>query len=150
MLTLFVLAVFSSNAFALSSAQKAVLQNGIYYFNTESSGSSCSATVDVNLSGNDNVEKAYNFFVSQGLTAARSAGIVGNFKWESGVDPTKKGGGGDSDTPTDTWGIAQWTQGSGRLTKLEDYAKQNNENIDDLATQLGFAWSEIKGGPVLA
>ena len=41
----------------------------------------------INLVGNDNVEKAFRYFVSRGLSTAQSAGIVGNLIAESGVDP---------------------------------------------------------------
>ncbi|HET9850418.1 MAG TPA: phage tail tip lysozyme [Candidatus Saccharimonadales bacterium] len=120
-----------------------IYDNTVWY---QPSGNGCTANVDVSLSGNGQIQQAFNFFVSKGLSAEQAAGIVGNFKWESGVDPTKENGGTDSNTPGDTWGIAQWTQSSGRLGNLEKYAQQNNLNIDDLATQLAFAWYELSQG----
>lgn len=110
----------------------------------------CATTVSTSLSGNDRIEQAYNYFIAKGLTAPQAAGIVGNFKWESGVDPTKAGGDGDTMAPTDTWGVAQWTRASGRLTNLEKFAEQNNVKIYELSTQLDFAWQELSNGPVLA
>jgi hypothetical protein len=103
----------------------------------------CGVSSDATLIGRDPIEKAYNFFIQKGLTAEQSAGIVGNFIWESSVDPTKAGGDGDTNTPTDTWGIAQWTRASGRLPKLESYAKAHSLDITKLATQLNFSWFEF-------
>jgi len=144
MLSLVLLVVFPQSAGALSSAQKQAFDSGIYYFDTESD-QNCSVDVGATLSGNDQIQQAYNYYVQQGLTPAQSAGLVGNLWWESGLIPTKVNGGSTSDTPVPgkAWGIAQWT--GGRVTALQVFGQQNNENIDDLLTQLQFSWSELNG-----
>ena len=131
----------SSSVMALSQDQAELYSSGVYYFDS-TPGFSCS----VDLVGGDNIEQAFNFFVGNGLSATQAAGIVGNFQWESSVDPTKVNGGGDSTTPPGpdkAWGIAQWL--GGRQTDLVDYADQNNQNVDELGTQLSFSWSEWQG-----
>jgi len=94
-------------------------------------GSSASA---VTLTGGDNVQQAYNFYVQEGLSAEASASIVGNFEQESGVNP-------NSTNSIGAHGIAQWL--GSRLTKLIDYAQNNNEDENSLATQLAFSWQEL-------
>lgn len=135
---------------ALSQDQLNIYNSGIYAFDTAPGTATCSATLDINLSGNSNPEKAYNFFISQGLGAVQAAAIVGNFYYESsGVIPTTVGGGGNSDTPVPgkPYGIAQWlgvrvdgTDG------LENFASQNNSPINQLDTQLNFSWHEFSAG----
>ena len=66
---------------------------------------SAAALTTVSVTGNTNIQIAYNFFVSNGYSPMQAAGIVGNLDEESiGVNPTQGqiGGGGG-------YGIAQWT-----------------------------------------
>ena len=109
--------------------------------NDASGGSCCgdgSTTGTTSLSGSTNALKAMNFFEGKGLTATQAAGIVGNFMTESGVnvDPT-------ATNSIGAHGIAQWL--GGRKTALENYAKSNGLQEDDLATQLNFSWQELTG-----
>lgn len=85
------------------------------------------------LTGNDNAEKAYNFFLCQGLTPTQAAAIVGNLLQESGVTPTSV------NSDSGAYGIVQWL--GGRLTDL-----QNQPNYTDLGVQLAFAWHELTNG----
>ena len=52
------------------------------------------------LTGNDNLEKIYNYFLGKGLTDFQAAGIVGNISQESGGDPTIVQGGGSATDPS--------------------------------------------------
>ena len=142
--------LFSSSVRALSSAQTDVFNLGIHYFNTESlsTTTTCSVNVDPTLSGTGQVEQAFNYFVSQGLSAAQAAGILGNLKAESGVIPTQiqNPPGGNSNDPnaagSEGWGIAQWTPG----IKVIDAASQLGVNgpIYELSTQLQIVMGEMK------
>lgn len=94
----------------------------------------------INLVGKDNIEKAFNYFLSRGLTAEQSAGIVGNLIQESNVNPSADnpaavGGGG---------GIAQWEgerwSGSDGLLA---FAQQQGKPWNDLGLQLDFIWKEM-------
>lgn len=87
----------------------------------------------------NNTETGYNFFVGKGLSAAQSAGLIGNFIVESGADPinpaAKQYGGGPGR------GIAQW-EGS-RRTELEAYANSRGLAWSNLGLQLDFVWKEL-------
>lgn len=85
-----------------------------------------------NLTGSDNMQKAFNYFVSQGYTAAQSAGLVGNFISESGMNPTITNSIG-------AYGIAQWL--GGRKTNL-----QKLPSYDTLEVQVAFVVTELSGG----
>lgn len=105
-------------------------------------GSSSDAGYDKRL------ETALNFFTGKGLSLAAAAGIAGNLKNESGIEPAKIQGQYNSLAP-DTYkpvngtgfGIAQWTF-SGRQGPLVAYAKSQNKKITDLTMQLEFLWKE--------
>lgn len=80
------------------------------------SGSSNSTASTTTLSGSDNSQKAFNYFVSKGLSPMLAAAIVGNLIAESSVIPTQiedpNGQTGDpSNIAGPGWGIAQWTEG---------------------------------------
>jgi hypothetical protein len=87
------------------------------------------------LTGSDNVEKIYNFLIGKGLKDYMAAGILGNFKQESGgtIDPLASDG--------VAIGIAQW-QGS-RRTALIKYAAEHHRPLSDLAMQLDYLWEEL-------
>ncbi len=100
------------------------------------------------LVGDDNIEKAFRFFVGKGLTTAQAAGIIGNFQAESGVDPTsiqsEKKPADDNYSPKDGvgFGIAQWTFTS-RQKPLVEYASSTNRKVIDLSLQLDYVWKEL-------
>ena len=62
---------------------------GIYLYNPSDTG--CPASSDsgsvTKLSGGDNEEKIYNFWVAEGLTPAQAAGITGAMQYEGGFNP---------------------------------------------------------------
>ncbi len=99
------------------------------------------------LVGNDNIQKAYNYFVSKGLTPTQSAGIVGNLRQESRVDPRSN----QPDGPG--MGIAQWSEGGRWDALLTWAAEQTNQNGStgrnpfDLGTQLDYIWHEMNHVP---
>ncbi len=89
--------------------------NDIYF--TDPCATACTSTAQTvaQLSGSDNEQKIYNFWVSQGLSPAQAAGITGSLQSESGfspfrqqVDPTT---GQLMTWPTGGYGIAQFTGG---------------------------------------
>lgn len=97
-----------------------------------------------NLTGNDNIEKAYNFFVQQGLKNFQAAGVLGNLRQESGVNPKSNQSGGPGR------GIAQWSEG-GRWEALKKWVADpshfpDNKSRDpeSLDGQLAFLWHEMK------
>jgi hypothetical protein len=105
----------------------------------------CSASASP-LAGNDNVEKAFNFFLGKGLSAVQAAAIIGNLEQESGqgLNPLSQQFGSKSTTPIpgEGFGIAQWTYPD-RQEKLVSYAKAHNGPPGDLAIQLGYLWFEL-------
>lgn len=115
------------------------------------SGGAGGSAATTNLAGNDNVQKAFNFFVSKGFTPQQSAGIVGNLIAESGVNPKRVQStptpSGDRDNITvdnrTGYGIAQWTS-SNRQQGLVDLARSRGMTIEgDLALQLDYLMQEL-------
>lgn len=115
------------------------------------------------LTGKTNEEKIWNYLISQGLTEAGTAGLMGNLYSESALQPTnlqnsyeKKLGFTDTtytaavDNGTYTgfvndaagYGLAQWTYWS-RKEALLNYAKARGKSVGDLETQLGFLMQEL-------
>lgn len=130
-------------------------QNNIYkslqtpFYDANGSGDSCSVSLDLQLSGNDNLEKSFNFFISKGLTQEQSAGIVGNMIHESGVDPENMENPlGRSKNPTDAgakgWGIVQWTPANTKVPGIVSAAKIQGD-VYELSTQLEMVWAQLDG-----
>lgn len=120
--------------------------NDILYYN-EADKNGCSAGATAALSGNNNLEKVYNYMLSKGLTDFQAAGIVGNISQESGGNPLNAQVGPDTKDPSifgtavgvgKAWGLIQWDAG-GRAIQ---YAKQAGITgpIYELATQLDIVW----------
>ncbi|MGX7111837.1 phage tail tip lysozyme [Gemella cuniculi] len=89
------------------------------------------------LSGNNNIEKAWNFYQVEGFSEESIAGILGNYMRESGMDPTVEEKGNNIG-----YGIAQWS--FTRRTDLENWSKQNNFLVSSLEGQLNFSMHEMK------
>lgn len=123
-----------------STALKSILNNTPFYGDDEAKQgcSTSSDSGDINLSGSDNIQKGFNYFVSKGLSDAQSAGIIGNFMQESGMNPKADQAGGPG------LGIAQWSN-PGRWNNLEKAAAAQGTNPTDLSTQLNFVWMELNG-----
>lgn len=107
---------------------------------------------DVNsgpLAGNSNAEKIWLFLGSKGLTAEQIAGVLGNFRAESGLDPAIIQGGaiaGPGYTPVNGvgFGIAQWTF-TARQAPLVALANSTGRSVTDLSLQLDYLWQELNG-----
>jgi len=99
-------------------------------------GPSPGAGGPADFSGNDNAEKIFNFYRSQGFTPEQAAGFVGNYDQESTLDPKAV-------NPIGATGIAQWL--GSRKTELFKYAKDNDLDVKDLETQLKFSMTELQG-----
>lgn len=110
------------------------------------------------LSGSENAEKAFNFFVSKGFSPEQAAGIVGNLAQESsaGLNPKLveqgpySGGVRESETVPGPigpqgqpgYGIAQWTTPS-RKEHLKRFADEQNKPVSSLELQLSFIIEEM-------
>ena len=125
-------------------------RSGILWFDTGNGGGLCTASV--NLVGSDNEQKAFNFFLSQGLNNIQTAAIVGNFMQESSMVPTRLQVGGTSNNPYDAgsegWGIAQWSGNAGPKStgdKVTAIYKASGVSgpAYDLGTQLDMVWWEM-------
>jgi hypothetical protein len=102
------------------------------------------------LVGADNVERAFNFFVTDeggGLTAEQASGIIGNFWVESGaqsvgdLNPTAQSAGSER-----SFGLAQWNsaQAAGnRYGKLLQFAAGKNLPWQSVYCQLLFTKKEL-------
>ena len=102
--------------------------------------------IDLNLDGTTNIEKAFNFFVSEeggDYTVEQACGIIGNFCVESGpsLDPTAV-----NQTEGST-GIAQWnpaTAAGNRLGQLKEYSASTGLDYLSLGAQLLFTKYELE------
>ncbi|GEM_PF-1527210 len=125
-------------ASAVTSNQANVLNQGIYYFDTELSChdvATSSSTANIPLNGKDNLTKSMNFFISKGLNPTQAAAIIGNMEQESGqgLNPTAV------NPSSGAYGIAQWL--GGRLDKLKTL-----QSYDTLGVQLNYLWDEVTVG----
>lgn len=127
----------SPRAFGLSATQQSLFNSGVYYF--DAAYTDCSAVST--LQGNDNIQQAFNYFVTKGFTANQSAGIVGNLIQESGVNPLR-----DQMNNGPGRGIAQWEYypppDKGRWNVLLEYAASRGDPRS-LAIQLDFIMAEF-------
>lgn len=120
------------------------------------------------LVGDGAAEQIYNFLISQGLTKAGAAGLMGNLAAESGLVSTRLQGDFSNGYTTSAaytqqvdsgqigreqfakngpngggYGLAQWTYYT-RKYNLYDYAKSKNTSIGDLGMQLEFLLRELQ------
>lgn len=94
----------------------------------------------VALEGNSNAEIVWNFFRAHGYSEAATAGILGNLKQESGINPKKNQDGGGPGR-----GISQWELGSDRFTNLKKWASKEGKEWTELEVQLNFMLHELNG-----
>jgi len=104
----------------------------------------------VYLAGATNIEKAFNFFLTQeggGFTAEQAAGIIGNFFVESGaasyggdLNPKAQSSGTER-----SFGIAQWNsvEGVARYQALLEFAAKRNLPWTSMYCQLLFTVKEL-------
>jgi hypothetical protein len=94
----------------------------------------CPAGGAGSLSGGNNAEQAFNYFVSRDLPAVAAAGLVGNFQAESGEDLDTR-----ADNGTHK-GIAQWSS-----TRWAGLVESADGNEYDLRAQLDYVMEELNG-----
>lgn len=104
-------------------------------------GCECSSTAGSgDFTGGNNVEIAYNFLTSKGLSPAQASAIIGNLMAESSpnIDPTADNG--------SHRGIAQWDY-TDRYAKLVKFAEETNRagQQDTIEVQLEYLWLETTG-----
>ncbi len=114
------------------------------------------------LSGSNNQQKAFNYFISNGYSKEQSAGIVGNMIDESSVEPMRKQNtlpgtktpAAEVDAPgtagdySGGWGIVQWTPASKMITASRNSGAKD-EQIETIEYQLEFLKVQLTGkGPV--
>jgi hypothetical protein len=95
----------------------------------------------IGITGNSNVERAFNYFVEYGFTPQQAAGIVGNLMQESGtsLNTSVKAAGSEQ-----SFGIAQWNAAAGRFQKLQNFAQELGKDWTDLEVQLRFITYELE------
>ncbi len=105
------------------------------------------------LTGDDNIAKIFNYFLPKGYKDFQIAGMLGNMKHESGIQPqVVQGKPGqvttvESLTPAQLsnsklgYGIVQWTP----VRKMIDPVKASGKDPNDLGAQLDFLWEQLEG-----
>ena len=77
--------------------------NNIFYYNPNGSDDLCGSSA-TKLAGDTIEEKIWNFYIDQGFSDVQVAGILGNAKAETGVEPTRA-------SNSSYWGLFQWYLG---------------------------------------
>lgn len=117
------------------------------------------------MSTTDNAKVIWNFLKGKGLNDYATAGIMGNLKAESALNPKNlqgsyekklgftdeeytaavdNGSYGNFVTDKAGYGLVQWTYWS-RKQNLLNFAKNKGASIGDLTMQLEFLWKELQG-----
>ena len=93
--------------------------------------------VDTNTKaiGNSISDRIWNFLKSKGFSDTVVAGIMGNLKMESNLNPSAV------NRSSGAYGIAQWL--GSRKTALSNFARSRGTSMNDLQTQLDFLWKEL-------
>ncbi len=137
---------------ALSEAQKKLYDSNVLFADVIG-GVGTEVCANGVFEGSENIEIAFNFFRSSGLTDEQAAGIVGNLYVESGVIPNRKQGAGiqtisspDEITPNTGYGIAQWTSG-GRQQNWINFANDRGQDALSLELELEFLLHELNTDP---
>ena len=113
----------------------------------------CEQSTTQIISGGDQTEKAWNFFIGKGYSAQQTAGILGKMKAESfggypmllqGDKPEVKTSSKDAEGSSSGWGIVQWTPASKMITPSREAGK-SYEEIDTSEFQLQFLWEQLEG-----
>ena len=136
------------------------MPNSLYTLMADT-GSGSSGSSAVNTTNQTVEQKIWSFFRGKGYTAEGTAGVMGNFQAESGLNPENVQDGfgwSDSDYTKQVdngsyskerfqsdqmgYGLAQWTWWTLKRD-LYDFAKQRGTSIGNLDTQLNFAYNTI-------
>ncbi|MFZ1317541.1 MAG: phage tail tip lysozyme, partial [Candidatus Saccharimonas aalborgensis] len=83
--------------------------NNIFIYQKGGNASCSSSGSGSQVSGNSNVAKMWNYFISKGLNDQQAAGILGNIQEESGFSPFRQEGTYINDFTKGGYGIVQWT-----------------------------------------
>jgi hypothetical protein len=140
---------WSPSVFALDNGQQEIYNEGINFFDLNIDSGTCGSTggTITTLTGSDNEQQTWNYFKTQGLSDAQTAGAMGNIEQESSFDPEIMEIGGDSQNPADAgsegYGIVQWTPGTDVITDAKSY--NITTPIYELVTQLNIVWGEMNG-----
>ncbi len=126
------------------------MRNSIYVYDGILAGcvdSSSSGAAGVDFSGSENAKIILQYLTSKGLTLAAASGLVGNMMQESGLNPKRKQGGGETTTLTNGvgYGLVQWTF-SDRQSKLKEIAASMGKSVGDISVQLEMVWYELTHG----
>lgn len=99
--------------------------------------------IETNDLGNPHAKRVFEFFKGKGLTAAQSAGIVGNLMVESGIG-IKETATGDNG---DAYGIAQWNKhwSPDRVANFQEVEGVPLRG-STFEQQLDFIWWELQNG----
>lgn len=123
---------------ALAIDQRFYSSNDILYWNEDACKVDSASSSGVAITG-DNAKDIWNFLIGKGLSEKQAAGIMGNFREESGpdFDPgiQEQGNGGAG------YGIGQWSYG--RRDALERAARKKGVSASSLAFQLEFLYQEM-------
>lgn len=118
--------------------------------NQQSSGGGCSCNVggsggNTNLTGSENAQKIFNFFIGKGLAPAVAGGFIGNMTSESGLNPRalEPGTTGDAPIPGRGYGLIQWTFHE-RQDPLIKMASDEGKPVSDLGVQLDYVMWELQ------
>ena len=95
------------------------------------------ATNQTQIAGSNNVEKAWNFYISQGFSKEATAGILGNYMRESRMNPSIVERGNNIG-----FGIAQWS--FARRINLVTWLNKNNYAASSLEGQLRYSIVEMQ------
>lgn len=147
---------------------RATFEDNSILFSNNSEDTNCSSSAAQSASGaagelvgEDNLKKAFNYFISKGAPKHIAAAIVGNFYQESRgnpilrqktekSDPNIMNSGGKyhpwtPDKPAgrgDAWGIAQWDPGVAALYWQQQAGVQGD--ITSLGVQLEIVWWQLQ------
>ena len=137
---------------AISATDRDAVLGNYPFFDATSLGGSC-AGGGFDVTGGNNLEVTWNYFLSRGFSPEQAAGIIGNLLVESAgtLDPRIRQGGDFVSDPNDPSGakgrgIAQWTF-SERWQTLLNYASALNRDPLTLDLQLDFIMFEMTGQP---
>lgn len=159
---LLALSFFSPSLMAISQLDRDYLH--VPFYDPTESEIGCSTR----LSGSENAEKVWNYFISKGLEPHQAAGFMGNMQAEAHFEPrlveygwlnsrgeiSKAGQPSslDDNVPPDQnvkgqpgYGIIQWTS-PGRKQGLRDTVAGKGLKASDLGLQLDYMWQELTTG----
>lgn len=116
-------------------------------------GNNACETGITEIGGTDNIAKIFNYFLGKGLKDFQIAGMLGNMKHESGIQPQVVQGKPGVVTPVESltpeqlsnsrlgYGLVQWTP----VRKMIDPVRAAGKDPNDLVAQLDFLWDQLEG-----